>query len=255
MKFDHLASHFNLRPLELSILNELVSGETLSATQLAGRLSISRTSVYDLLTKLVQLGLVYETLKTGVKMFALQSPKKIALLLDEKIETINQAQKELKLVDKKFSKKAAVKPRFQLFEGKQELQQMMKDMLLYDSVTVYALWPIRKMINILGEDFIEEFHKKRIRNNIELKVIWPESQVPLIKNYPYLRAGQAFKREVRIAPTKVDFSLGYTVYKNTVRFISSSKENFGFLVESSELSEMMLSQFMMIWQLSKKWTK
>lgn len=236
-------------------MNDLASGETVTASQLAARINITRTSVYDLLTKLIQSGLVYETLKVGVKMFALQTPKKIALLLDEKIEKISRAQKELELAGKQFSKKAVIKPRFQLFEGKKELQQMMKDMLLYDDVTVYALWPIKKMLNILGEDFVEEFHKKRVKNNIELKVIWPESQIPLIKNYPYLRPGKEFKRESRIAPAKVDFSLGYTVYKNTVRFISSSKENFGFLVESSELSEMMMSQFKMIWLMSKKWGK
>ena len=67
-----------------------------------------------------------------------------------------------------------------------------------------------------------------------------------------LLANENLKREVRLAPAGIDFSLGYSVYGQTVRFISSSQENFGFLVESSELAEMMKSQFGVIWDQSKK---
>jgi len=61
-----------------------------------------------------------------------------------------------------------------------------------------------------------------------------------------------FKRQARIAPAQIGFSLGYTIYGNTVRFLSSSKENFGFLVESNELAEMMKNQFEVMWGISKK---
>ncbi len=128
---------------------------------------------------------------------------------------------------------------------------MMKDMLLYRDITVLAYWPIKKMLELLGPDFIKEFHQKRLEQNISLKVIWPKAQIPDLKKYPFLLANQNLKREVRIAPANIDFSLGYSIYGHTVRFISSSQENFGFLVESSELAEMMKSQFMVTWQQAK----
>jgi len=58
------------------------------------------------------------------------------------------------------------------------------------------------------------------------------------------------KRDVRIAPPNLDFSMGYAIYGNTVRFISNQK-NFGFLVESQELADMMRNQFKIIWDISK----
>ena len=45
--------------------------------------------------------------------------------------------------------------------------------------------------------------------------------------------------------------LGYAIYKNTVRFISSDKEQYGFLIESQEFAEMMRGQFEIIWNASK----
>ena len=149
-------------------------------------------------------------------------------------------------------KQKLARPNLQIFEGKNELQQMMKDMLLYRDITVYAFWPIKNIINVLGKDFLREFHKKRVERNIKIKVIWPEKQIPEFKKYQFLKIKPELKREVRIAPAQIDFSLGYAIYGNTVRFISSSKENFGFLVESNELAKVMKNQFEVIWGISKK---
>ena len=129
---------------------------------------------------------------------------------------------------------------------------MMKDMLLYRDITVYAYWPVKEIVKLLSPEFFSKFHQERISRNIRLKVIWPQKQTPQIKNLPFFGVGGGeFKREVRLAPKEVDFSLGYAIYGNTVRFISSSKENFGFLVASPELVKMMKSQFQMVWNASK----
>jgi hypothetical protein len=117
---------------------------------------------------------------------------------------------------------------------------------------VYAVWPVKKIISLLGASFLQEFHKKRAERNIMLKVIWPSDESAALKQYSFLRIGQEQKREARLAPEAVNFSLGYAIYGNTVRFISSSRENFGFLVESSELAEMMRSQFDLIWEASRQ---
>jgi hypothetical protein len=142
------------------------------------------------------------------------------------------------------------KPKLQLFEGKQELQQMMKDLLLYRDIVVRALWPIETINKLLTAEFMAEFHKKRAERNITLNVIWPAGQLLEIKKHSFLKDATQ-KRQARYAPVGIDFPLGYSIYGNTVRFISSSRENFGFLVESAELSTMMKSQWEIIWKLSK----
>jgi len=125
-------------------------------------------------------------------------------------------------------------------------------MLLYRDITAYVFWPVEKIVKLLGADFYREFHQKRVERNIKIKVIWPTTQMSIKKEHNFLKNDQELLRELRLAPKNIDFSLGYTIYGNTVRFISSQKENYGFLIESQEMAEMMRRQFEIIWEMSKK---
>jgi len=256
MKFDKLLGLFNLRPIEAELFNQLFANGPMSASQLAKQARVSRTSVYDLLKRLVEAGLASEALKGSAKVFVASAPEKIQLLVEEKQKEILIAGREIADLKQLYKNQDKfLTPKLQLYAGQKELRQMMKDMLLYRDIAVFAYWPIKKMLDLLGPEFIKDFHQKRLEQNISLQVIWPQAQIPDLKKYPFLLANQNLKREIRIAPAGVDFSLGYSIYGNTVRFISSGKESFGFLVESSELAEMMKSQFAVIWQQAKKFNK
>jgi isopropylmalate/homocitrate/citramalate synthase len=72
-----------------------------------------------------------------------------------------------------------------------------------------------------------------------------------IKNHPYFGSGKEFKREIKIAPKEIDFTMGYWIYGNKTVFISSQKESFGFILESVEFAQMLKAQFKVMWQMSK----
>jgi len=252
MKINNFLSLFNLRPIEVTLYEALFYGGIMGVTDLAKKTGISRTSVYDLLGNLLQHGLVAESLKAGVKTFQVQTPEKLQQLLEEKEKNILTAKSTLQELEKEYkSIKKSVKPKLQMFEGQKELQQMMKDLLLYRNITVLAYWPLEKMSKLLSEDFLKDFHRERVERNITLRVIWPQSQVPNLSEHPLFQSNLKFKRTARISSSDTDFSLGYAVYGDKVRFISSSNENFGFLVESAELAEMMTGQFEVLWKNSK----
>lgn len=252
MNTKQLLSLFNLREVEIKVFESLFYNGSMNASRLAKLVNISRTSVYDLLDKLIESGLVNESQKEGTKIFSIESPEKINLLFEEKEKEIRNAKNIFQsFKDEYQNKHKSLKPQLQIFEGRKELQQMMKDMLLYRDISVYAYWPPKKMVELLSSEFFQKFHKERIERNIKLKTIWPKNQIPNFKKYPFLKIKPGNKREVRIAPPDIGFSLGYAIYRNTVRFISSSKENFGFLVQSSELAQTMNSQFKLIWNQSK----
>lgn len=67
-----------------------------------------------------------------------------------------------------------------------------------------------------------------------------------IKTHPYLGVGEKFKREIRTAPPEVNLTMRYWIYGNKIAFLSSRKESFGYIIDSSELAEMLLSQFEMV---------
>lgn len=253
MKLNQILDLFNLRPLEKEVFRICLESGMIGATSLAQKTGISRTSVYDVLKSLMKNGLVIESQKNGVKFFIVQKPEKIELLIEEKQNKILIAKTALETFrNDYYASGKSFKPRLQMFEGREELRQMMKDLLLYRDITAHVLWPVEKIIKLLGSDFYHEFHKKRAERNIQIKVIWPCSHVTAKMKYDFLKNDVELKREIRIAPKNIDFSLGYAIYANTVRFISSQKENYGFLIESQEMAEMMRRQFEVIWEISKK---
>jgi len=247
-----LLSLFNLKDIEMDIFEKILESGSVSATELARATNITRTSVYDYLARLKDRGLVTQTLKGGLRKYNVEPPEKIQIILAEQEKSLALAQEAIADLKSVYGKsQARLRPYLQLFEGREELQQMMKDLLLYQNITVCAYWPILDIIKLLTPQFVEEFHKERVKRNIILKTIWSQTQTPSLKQYPFLKIGSQDKREVRLAPKGVDFSLGYTLYENKVRFISSSRESFGFLITSNEFAQMMRGQFNVIWASSK----
>ena len=174
-------------------------------------------------------------------------------MFNQKIETLEKSQNQFKqlLPTLKQASQNLINPKFTLFEGREALQSALKDMLLYYNIETQAFWPQKKMVEILTPDFFRYHNKERIKNNLYTRAIWPKSQTVKIKDHPYFGVGEKFKREIRIAPSGIDFTMGYWIYGNKTVFVSSSQESFGFIVESLEFAQMMKTQFEVIWELSQ----
>lgn len=223
------------------------------ASSLAKRLGVVRSSLYGFLARLVERGLVTEVTREGLKIFQAESPEKIGLLLKQKKEALEKEEETFRRLLpelKAYKGRDVLGPRIQVFEGAEGLRSVLREMLLYSDIETYAFWPIKHMVDILTPAFFRYLNKERIRNSIYTKAIWPRSAVVDVRKHPYLGSGEGFKREIRIAPPNMQFTMGYWIYDNKVAFISSRKESFGFVVESEELCNTLLMQFQLAWQVS-----
>lgn len=232
----------------------LLESGVMPAGNLAKRLSMPRSTLYGLLNDLVQGALVVQSEKENVKLWQAVDPEIIKTIINDKINSLENTRNNFDnvLTKLKTSQKTDfVSPKFNYFEGAEEMKTMLKNVLLYDNLHTELCWPVKDMIKVVGEDFLNEFNKKRIRNNIHIRVIWPMEKTGDISKDIFLAPGKEVKREVRIAPDGVDFSMGYWAYGNKVIFMSSKKENFGFIVESRELRMLLKTQFEILWNISK----
>ncbi len=230
----------------------LENGEQTAGT-LAQRLGFPRASLYGFLEKLSKSGLIIESMKNGVKIFTAAPAEKITLMFDQKIDDWKNEKKKFEEILPNLKKGIGntLAPKFQLFEGKDGIQNAYKDAYLYSNLETETYWPMQAMIDILGPSFLRYFNKERIKRNIHVRAIWPQNQLVSIKKHPYLAAGEDFLRETRVAPKEIDFDMGYWIYGNKVMFISSRKESFAFIIESAEFAVMTKSQFDNIWKVSK----
>lgn len=249
---EKILKKLGLKDEEIEIFIFLLENNQQSAGVLAKKVGLSRPSVYGFLNKLKNKGLVIESQKNNIKVFSAVSKENIEDILDEEINLLEKSKIEIDKVFSNLNKEQfSVAPKFQFFEGIEGVKQILKDMLLYRDINTKAYWPISLMVAILGQDFFIKFNKERIKRNIYTQAIWPENKTLDIKKNTYLGVGKDFKREIRIAPKDIDFTMGYWIYQNKIAFLSSKKESFGFIVESKELIKTLSSQFDLIWNMSK----
>lgn len=239
---------------EIRTYSALLEHGAITAGALSKKSGIVRSSLYGILKRLQDGGLITQTLQGGVKLFVAKEPEIISQLFEQKIDELRHRQEFYQTILPTLRAKRPsnlLKPTFQLFEGEEGMRNILKDMLLYRDMETQAFWPIKQMVDVLSPDFFRYLNKIRIESNLYTRAIWPQQQTVDVAEHPYLGVGDEFRREIRIAPSEIDCSMGYWIYGNKVAFISSRREAFGFIIESAELVEMLLTQFEVIWKLSQ----
>lgn len=250
---EKILESLNLDEFEQKTYLFLLKNGSSKASQIAKKIGINRSSLYGILKRLIEHELILEIELDGTKNFSAEPPEKIETLLQRKIENLNQNTILFRkiLPDlKSKQKKGLTTPKISMVEGEKGMQTVMKDMVMHYDLRTFALWPIAKMLNSLSPEFFSYLNKERIKNNIYTRALWPASQVVDFKKHPYLGVGEEFKREIRVLPKGIEFEMGYWSYANKVAFISSQRENFGFLVESEELVNTLKFQFDLLWKIS-----
>lgn len=251
---ENLLGRLGLDRSEIKTYITLLETGPVPVGALAKKGGINRVTQYVIVDRMLEKGFITQSLRGGVKIFTPLEPDKLVAVYEEKLlglETDYENFKKMLPGLKSKNPERLLTPKFQIFEGVDGLKFVLKDMLLYKNLQTQAYWPIKKMIEVLSGDFFRYHNKERIKNNIFTRAIWPSNQTVELKKYPYLGIGEKFKREIRVAPAIIDFTMGYWIYGNKVALLSSQKENFGFIIESSEFAEMLLSQFEVIWKMSK----
>ena len=208
--------------------------------ELARVTGLARATVYDALGKLVDHGLVKQSLYRGVKRYAPEPAEHLSRLLEQKIAHLTKAKTDFETILPLLEARRAqhfIAPRLQLFEGPDAIKNLLNDMLLFRDIETRSFWPISTSIEALSAEFFERHNRQRIENNISVKAIWPQNRIVDLKTHPYLGFGKAHLRQIRIAPLEMDFAMGYWIYGARVVFLSSKAESVGFIIESREMAD------------------
>jgi len=249
--------HFSLKQEHVNIYLALLENGLLTAGELAKKLRLPRATLYGLLADLNQNGLVSQSEKDKIKTWQAVAPAKITDLLNQDINAVEKLKNGFANILPDLQNKLPADftpPHFQYFEGAAGARQIVNDILTYRDIRTESFWPIRDILGVFGNDYFANVNRRRIRQNIYVRAIWPRKKVVDVKTNPFMGSGEKFKREIRLAPVGIDcsMSMGYWTYKNKVAFISSKKEGFGFIVESAELRQLLQTQFDILWKMSKK---
>ena len=225
-----------------------------TAGRIAQRCGLRRSSLYGMLDRLVAKGVVTCEEPGGVRRFHAVAPGVFQDMFARRQQELAEAQTQFhQLLPRLYqaTKPGGAEPRLTLYRGKDQLQNVIGDMLLYDTIETFAFWPIRTMVEILGSDYFRQHNIARIKRGISVKAIWPEKQIIDQSTHPWLGSGTGFLREIRLAPPSVDATMGYWIYGAQVAVLSSAQECFGFVLESVEFAALMRVQHDILWSQSR----
>lgn len=250
---EDLMKALGLREEEIKSYLALLETGPVSASALAKHMGEPRPSVYGYLERLMSAGLVYQSQKQGVKLFVPEGPRKLDALFQRRIQQLQNQQKDLQTILPELEKKGGfnlLRPRMTFVEGRSGLEAALDDLLNYPNTQTLAFWPAKDIVEATSYDYFRYHNIERVKRNISIKAVWPFSYGFDRGNFHFFGTGELYKRELRIAPEGIDFTMGYWVYANKVLFMSSRAESYGFIMESKDLGQMMAVQHQLVWNQS-----
>lgn len=226
-----------------------------SILNLSKKLNLPRTTIYGHLDSLIQKGLAKKTLGEQSALFFAENLDAISEIYDKKIKQLNYAKNNLAEIIKKQQFPASYQPKFIYYDKPTAGQAILRDILRSGVKESQWFWPVKEMIKVLTPDVMEWFNKERVTRGIWINVLWPPKRRVQIKDNPFMLPADPQKslRKVKILPANIDQTLGYCIYGTKVGFISSTKENYGFIVDSQELAQTLKCQFDYFWKISKEY--
>lgn len=247
-------SQLGLNKEEINIYLSLLEYGGDTAGNISKKTGLKRSTLYGVLQKMTDKGVIKRALKHGVRYFSAENPETLYTQFSKKIGNLQQAQNDFhQLLPQlnQLSKEKKFKPRIEIFDGINAVQNIMQDVLLYRDIEILTLWPIKSMIDMLSPEYFKWHNIQRIENNLFIKAIWPGNESVSISEHPYMGTGNKHHREIRVIDGEIIAQMGYWIYGNKIMFLSSHREAFGFIIESAEMVQLQKDQWQILWDKSK----
>ena len=210
-----------------------------SVIDIARKANIKRTTAYDILLDLKNDGLISETLKGAKRLFIGEDPEKIKKDLEKKEALFSEILPQLKSI---YNVKGT-KPKIKFYEGKEGLIEAYDDALKYSGEIL--AFGSEDVLNVLGQDWAEQYIKRRVKKDIRIRAILPETKQLteniVARDQEHLRACKLIKKD------KYPFSVEIDIYGHQKVALISCKEQMAVIIESAEINNTLKWIFELSW--------
>ena len=241
-----------LRRLDLSdneqavYLSLLTKGQATART-LASRTSLTRPSVYDQIKTLKKLSLVNELDIDNKAHFAASDLKNLSALLDDRIDHLEQSRDFLEsALPHLRDSLETVDPKVRFFYGQDGVKQLLKDVMWHDTETIHILWPHDSMTGMFDQKFLTWFDARRATRKLTVHSLWPK-ETPKSDRTMFNTLTEDTQKTLKGTFPK----MGYLIYGSKVAYLSSPAESYGYIVDSKEHHDLLVTQFDTLWHLAK----
>ena len=238
-----------LDPKEAKLYLAVLGMHRPTVAEAAERAGISRTNAYDIAKRMVHRGLLSITevgpsgkpAGRGRGVLAAGDPGKLLDDWAERKEILDSLVPKLRAMRAKGSSQ----PRVRYLEGAAGMRSALFETLEWPS-PLRGILSMRDLLSVPGETAMREYIAGRRARQLTLRVVRsPEKDYE--DGWP---TSAADYRESRYAPRDYLFTMTTIIGENTVAVMSSRRENFAMMIESSEYAQMQANLFEVLWSAS-----
>jgi len=240
IKMTLLATLQNLGIQEKQAKVYLACLELGSATiqELAEKSKIKRTSIYNFLEEIKDLGLVTE-IKEGKKLLlAAENPETVVKRAEQRV---NEVKKSLPEILSIFNRPAK-KPKVRFYQGLAGLKQVYNDYAAPNQ-PIYGFSDYEKMFEALSESFLWPTAENRVKNNCRFFCIAKDGKMGRVVQ----SKDKEQLRETRLVP-QIDFETEINIYSNKISLISFRKPYAAVIIEDEAIAKTLKSVWNLVWQ-------
>ncbi len=217
---------------EITLYRLLLRLSNANTTELAKKSNIHRRSVYDVLMRLIDKGLVSYMVSNNVKVYFPNNPEKLSTILEERKKIVDEEIPELiKTFESNRKKKST-----QFFIGQKGIRMILEEQLK-EKKEILVLGANSKANDIL-QYFLPKYSNIRIEEKIPIRIIFTEKIKPQKKEYS----------EVKYMPKKIQGDTAINIYGDNVALIMWNKEEpFSILIHDEAVAKSFRDYFEYIW--------
>ena len=213
-----------------------------TVTEISSKTKVNRANIYDCLNKLSEKGLVSYFVNNDTKLFEAANLELLLSILKHKELKLNSIMPELKLHNSMAPKKSEA----HIFEGVVALRNTFNH-LNNKCENRYAYGAPITASKILGEYFLERYHRERIQKKIHFKLIYNHDAK---ERMDYLNSQEL--TEARYLPKEYDSPVTTTICGDEVIFFHYSKTPVIIQIKNQDIAASYKRYFDILWEIAKK---
>jgi sugar-specific transcriptional regulator TrmB len=213
-----------------------------TATDIAAKARLPRTTVNLIINSLNKKGLMNAYIQRKRKIWAAENPERLMITLKEREAALKLVLPELQ----SLRHDTGVKPTVRAYSGVEEIRQIMND-ILETKHNVSAILSWDEWQNLLGKNYMEDFIESRYRQYLRIRILTPKSKAATALK---ARDGEEL-RTTQFLPSSIEINNCNFIYANKVAIISLNKKRpVGILIEDQDIHHTMEVLFESLWHQS-----
>ena len=248
MDIKEILKQFELTENEIKLYLKLLELGSATSGELMKELKFYSKTVYEILDKLMDKGLVSYVVKSNIRYFEAENPEKFLDIISEEEKELKEKEQNIKkilpqlIVKRKIGKEPQEAT---IYKGKRGMKSVFEDMLKQKG-DLLIFGSGGKFKEILGP-YSDLWHKKRVKQGIKIKLLWNEKVREKTK---YIRKFKLI--EFRFLPEEFDNPAGSNIYGDKVAITSWGEMPVAILIRDKKIARSQRSYFNALWKIAKK---